>query len=185
MNVVVKDLLEGLARFCGSRRNRRLLYLIFLSLLALGEFHYRGLVRRTFVFYSNTEGTPSVENRLLKRSGSRELDIRRYAEEVFLGPVQADSAPLFPKETRLRSLFLRDGAVYADLTEHAALPPPEGGDVFRSFLAFNGGIRRNFAWVQDVRIFVNGTEAYRGEFDEIFTPRRKIMNSGENPGERR
>jgi hypothetical protein len=173
MNVVVKDILESLGRFCGNRRNRRLFYLFFLSLLPLGELYYTGLVRRTFVFYANTEGAPLVENRLLKRSGSREIDLRRYVEEVLLGPLSADSAPLFPQETRLRSLLFRDGVVYADLTEDAALPHPGGSDVFRSFLTFNEGIRRNFAYVQDVRLFVNGAEAYRGEFEEIFTPRRE------------
>jgi hypothetical protein len=170
MNVVVKDTLKGLARFCANKRSRRLFCLIFLSLAALGEFYYAGLARRTFVFYSNTEGTPVVENRLLKRSGSREIDLRRYAEEVLLGPVPADSAPLFPKGTRLRSLLFRDGVVYADLTEDAALPPPEGGDVFRSLLTLNEGIRRNFAYVRDVRLFIKGTEAYRGEFNEFFCP---------------
>jgi hypothetical protein len=171
MNVVIKNILENMARFCVNKRNRRFFYLIIISLFALGEFYYAGLVRRTFVFYSNTEGMPVVENRLFKRSGSRETDLRRYAEEALLGPVSADSAPLFPQGTRLRSLLFRDGVVYVDLTENAALPPPGGGDVFRSLLTFNEGVRRNFAYVEDVRLFINGMEAYHGEFNEIFAVR--------------
>jgi len=145
----------------------RLLCLILLGLYAGQEYYFSGLVRRTMVFYSIIEGTPSVEERLLKRSGSRELDVQSYVEEVCLGPVSPDSAPLFPRETRLRSLLLREGVVYADLTESAAMPPPEGGDVYRSFRTLGEGIRRNFSWVEDIRFFINGRAVFRTRTEEF------------------
>ena len=62
----------------------------------------------------------------------------------------------------------REGAVYADLSESAALPPLEGGDVFLSLLTLNEGIRRNFSYIKDVRLFIGGNEVFFKEFRGIF-----------------
>jgi hypothetical protein len=169
MNVIVKDALTAAAVFLRNKSNRRLLPLVFLGIFAFTEFMLSGLVRRTFVFYSINEGMTTVEDRMLKRSPSREFDIGRYVEEVLLGPISPDSAPLFPRETKLLSLLYRDGVVYADLSEPAALPFPEGGGVFRSFYTLNAGIRRNFSFVKDVRLFVAGRAAYFDDFQRIFS----------------
>jgi hypothetical protein len=163
----IKDILEVLVRFFSVKFNRRLSCLILIALIALLEFLVSGLVRRTFVFYSALEGELTVEDRMLYRSYSRETDIRRYVEEVLLGPVSPDLDPLFPKETRLRSFLYRDGVVYADFTGDAALPA-ERGDVFRGFLTLNQGIRRNFAIVKDVKLFIGGNEIFFNEFSRFF-----------------
>ena len=99
-------------------------------------------------------------------------------DEVLLGPVSPDSLPLFPRETRLNALLYRDGVVYADLLESAALPPQEipaeawasveGGFVFRSLLTMNEGVRRNFPYVKDLRLFIGGNEVFFEEFRRIF-----------------
>jgi hypothetical protein len=68
--------------------------------------------------------------------------------------------PLFPRETRLRSLLYRNGVVYLDLSEEAALPPPEGGEVFMNMKTLYAGIRRNFPFVRDIRFFIAGRAAY-------------------------
>ncbi|MDR2494729.1 MAG: GerMN domain-containing protein [Spirochaetaceae bacterium] len=104
---------------------------------------------------------------MLPRLSSEELSVRRYVEETLLGPASPRTAPLFPRETRLRSLLYRDGVVYADLSERAALPPledrpPREGEVFRSLRALDRGIRRNFPQVKDVRLFINGHPAAGG-----------------------
>jgi hypothetical protein len=155
-------------QFLGEKRNRYACYLLLIGSIALGEFFISGLVRRTFVFYANIEGSTVVEDRMLRRSSSRETDINRYVDEVLLGPVSPDSAPLFPRETRLESFMYREGVVYVNLSE-AALFPPEGGDLFRNFLTFNEGIRRNFPFVRDVKIFIGGNEVFFSEFRGIFT----------------
>ena len=150
------------------KKNRRFLYLTIICLVALGEFLYLGLVRRTYVFYNNKDGSITVEERLLLRSEDRELDIRCYLEEALLGPVSPDSAPLFSRETRVFSFMFREGVVYADLTEPAALPPPEGGSVFHSLLTLDEGIRRNFSQVKDVRLFIGGNQIFFDKFRGIF-----------------
>jgi len=163
-------------------------FLAALAAAALIEFLVLGLARKTFVFYAIDSGKASVEERML-RVGSRvsggklayasprEVQITRYVEEALLGPISANSLPLFPRETRLLSLLYRDGVVYVDLSEDAALPlagglPPlesasssgGGGEVFTSLETLYHGIKRNFSFVKDVRFFIAGKAAFAGKF---------------------
>ena len=139
-------------------------------IVALIEFSVSGLARKTFVFYDIDTGAVSVEDRLLRVSRekpdslAREIDLTKYTEEALLGPVSPNSLPLFPRETRLRSFFYRDGTVYADFSEEAALPPAEGGEVFTNLKTLRDGIKRNFPYVGDVRFFIAGKAAYWDEF---------------------
>jgi hypothetical protein len=133
---------------------------VLLGVFAFMEFRFSGLARRTFVFYSVISGSVVVEDRMLHRTEDRETDLARYVEEVLLGPVSPDLNPLFPLETGLRSILYRNGAVYVDLSESAALPVSQGEETFRNFLVLNRGIRRNFFYVKDVRLFVAGNPVY-------------------------
>jgi hypothetical protein len=114
------------------------------------------------------EGKIAIEDRMLRRSADRETEVRRYVDEVLLGPEAPGSALLFPRETRLSSFMYRDDVVFADLSESAALPLPEGRDVFRGLLTLNQGIRRNFPWVKDVKLFIGGNEVFFEEFRVFF-----------------
>jgi hypothetical protein len=151
-----------------KKTRRRLVYLCLLLILACADFLLLGLVRRTFVFYSIGSHKPVAEDRLVAKTGSRENDIKRYVEEALLGPVSLDSAPLFPRGTRLASLLCRDGVVYADLSQSAALPVADGPGVFAALSVLYGGIKRNFSSVKDVRLFIAGHEAYPEKFRELF-----------------
>ncbi|GAB6393290.1 MAG: hypothetical protein MdMp014T_2663 [Treponematales bacterium] len=147
-------------------RDRRLLLLAALALLCLfaaGDALFSGRERRTMVFYTET-GEARAESRLWLPQKSREAALTRYVSEVCLGPVSDGLKPLFAEETRLLSLLFRDGVVYANLSESAALPVPEAGSAFRSLSALREGVRRNFPFVRDMRLFINGREAYPGEF---------------------
>jgi len=136
---------------------------VFLT-VALLEFHVSGLARRTFVFYAIGSGDITVEERMLRRAGSRERDVARYVEEALLGPVSQDLLPLFPRGTTLRSLLYRDGVVYADFSGYAVFPPDEGGEVFRNFDTLRAGIGRNFPSVEEVRFFIEGRAAFADRF---------------------
>ena len=151
-----------------GKRLRRLLYLVIIGLIAFVDFYRLGLARRTFAFYSEMEGKIIVEDRMLHWSGDRETDIRRYVDDALLGPVSYGYEPLFPRETRLNSFMYRNDVVYADLSEAAALPYSETGGVFRSLLTLNEGIRRNFSFIKDVRLFIGGNEVFLEEFHGIF-----------------
>ena len=120
------------------------------------------------MFYSHIGDSIVVEDRMLSWSFDRETNVRRYVEEALLGPTSPNLVLLFPRETRLSSLMFREGIVYANLTESAVLPPPGSWNVFRSLLTLNEGIRRNFSYVNDVRLFIGGNEVFSEEFRLIF-----------------
>ncbi|MDR3173097.1 MAG: GerMN domain-containing protein [Treponema sp.] len=164
-----KNIFFSVIKFFTGKGRCHLIILILLGLTALGDFVHRGLIRRTFVFYFVTDRSIIVEDRMLRRSGNREDDMTWYVAEFLLGPELPDLAPLFPRETRLRSLLYREGVVYVDLSESAALPfseqgsPVPGQGVFESFEILYQGIRRNFPYVRDVRLFAGGNAAFAGE----------------------
>jgi hypothetical protein len=164
----VKDVFRGAGRFFAVKSVHRLLFLVLAGLLALWDFHVLGFVRRTFVFYSVADWSIIVEDRMLRSTGSREDDMIRYVEEFLLGPVSPDLAPLFPRETRLASLLYRNGIAYVDLSGSAIFPTEEQSalgetGVFGNFETLYQGIRRNFPYVREVRLFVDGTIAFSGE----------------------
>jgi hypothetical protein len=169
--------IQGIGRFFMKKHCRRLVYLFLLAAPALVDFFSAALVRRTFVFYDLDTGEPVVEERMLARlpppivpeESPAERNIRRYVEEALLGPVSPEAAPLFPREAGLRSLFYRDGVVYVDFSQPAALPVSKGGDVFRNLYVLNAGLRRTFAFVRDVRLFIDGNEAFFERFRGMFT----------------
>ena len=168
-DAALKNFFKALLRFFAAGRNRYLIVLALIALVALADYLLLGLIRRTFVFYSALEGATIVEDRMLRFSSSLETDIRRYVEKTLLGPVSPEAAPLFPRETRLQSLLYRDGVVYADFSESSLFPvsSPAAG-VFLSFLTLNEGIRRNFAPVKDIKFFIGGKEIFLQEFNVIF-----------------
>jgi spore germination protein GerM len=149
---------------------RRLAYLIVLTVFAFIEMGRSGLSRRTFEFFTYDNNRSVVEDRMLHTASSKEADIKSYVEELILGPVSLDFAPLLIKGTKLRSFMYRNGVVYADFSREAALPIQGGKPIFDNFLTLNQGIRRNFSGVSDVKLFVNGNEVFFGEFSKIFRP---------------
>ncbi|MDR0444511.1 MAG: GerMN domain-containing protein [Treponema sp.] len=166
MKAFFSNIFRTTAGFLASKTKFRLLLLVILCLAAVAEFFFLGLARRTFVFYNVDSGVIAVEDRMLKRSPSREINIARYTEEMLLGPVDPDLLPLFPVGTRLKSLLYRNGVVYADFSADAALPPVEGGETLKNFKTLHAGILRNFSYVREVRFFIDGAAAYVDEFRE-------------------
>jgi len=164
MIAFIKTIIIYIVDFMADRTKRRIFLLAFISVTALTEFLVLGLARRTFVFYTIDNGEIVVEDRMLKRSPSKEVNIIRYTEEALLGPVNPDLLPLFPYGTKLKSLLYRDGVVYADFSADAALPPVEGGSIYDNFRTFYDGVLRNFSTVKDVRFFIDGRTAFAGEF---------------------
>ena len=164
MNALLNTIFRSVMEFLSIPVRRRLLWIGILTITALTEFFVLGLARRTFVFYTINDGVIVVEDRMLKHSASREGDIIRYTEEALLGPGSPDLLPLFPRETRLKSLLYRNGIVYADFSEEAVFPPLEGGNTLKNFQTLHAGILRNFSFVKDVSFFIEGTAIYHEEF---------------------
>ncbi|MDR2510378.1 MAG: hypothetical protein LBC77_07020 [Spirochaetaceae bacterium] len=135
--------------------------LAFLSIIAVGDYLVSGLSRRTIVFYAAEGGTAFVEERFIARTGSREGDIRAFVEEAALGPAEWAAAPLFDRAAALESLFVREGTVYAGLSEAAAFPVSGGRSLIESLRSVEKDIRRNFSGVRSVRFFIGGREIPR------------------------
>jgi len=152
----MKAIFSAIISFMAHPVKRSLLLIGILAIVTAIDFFSLGFARRTYVFYNADTGVAYVEDRMQKHSNSREDDITRYTEEALLGPVNPDLLPLFPWGTRLKTLMFRDKIAYADLTESAALPPVEGGDLLVNFQTLYDGILRNFPYVQDIVFFVEG-----------------------------
>ena len=164
MSAFFYTIIRAIAYFLSSAVRRRLVLIGVLILFTLSEFLFFGLARRTFVFYTIDGGILVVEDRMLKSSSSKEGDIIRYTEETLLGPVSPELSPLFPKETKLKSLLYRNGVVYADFSEDAVFPPSENGNTLHNFKTLYAGILRNFSYVKDVRFFIEGNAVFFDEF---------------------
>ncbi|MDR2343537.1 MAG: hypothetical protein LBD86_03295 [Spirochaetaceae bacterium] len=130
---------------------------LLLVLAASADYFAHGLVRRSFVFRLIDTGQDIVEDRMLRSEDSRETNIRRYVEEALLGPLSPEAEALFDSGAKPGAVLLRDGDVFIDFSEEAALPPLSGrlADKFR---ILDAGIRRNFPFVRDVRVFIAGQE---------------------------
>jgi hypothetical protein len=164
MKDLFKKIFRLIAEILATPVKRYLLLIVILALVAVTDFLILGLARRTFVFYTISDGVIAVEDRMLKHSQSRENDIIRYVEEALLGPVAQDLLPLFPRGTRLKSLLYRNGVVFADFTELASLPPIEGGRTLENFRTLYDSILRNFSYVREVRFFIEGNAIFIEEF---------------------
>ncbi|MDR2900882.1 MAG: GerMN domain-containing protein [Treponema sp.] len=122
-------------------------------------------MRHTLVFYSEKDGTPTIEDRMIPTAQTKEESLTRYVDEVLLGPVNLDTAPLFSEGTSLESLFYRDGDVYINLSESAVLAPPNGiQDVKKNLLTLVLGLKRNYAYINKVILFIDGNEVIFGEY---------------------
>jgi len=158
----MKAIFSAIISFFTSPFKRSLLLLIILGLIALFEFISLGLIRRTFVFHTIDGGVVAVEDRMIKHADSKENDIIRYTEEALRGPVSQDLLPLFPYETKLKTLMLRGDTVYADFSESAALRLPEtlikggGRYVLDNFCTLYDSILRNFPYVSNIWFFIEG-----------------------------
>ncbi len=142
--------------------------LILLGLIALADFLIIGNNRYTMVFYSIKEGTPVIEDRMIPSAKTREESLTRYIDEVLLGSVDLDTAPLFLEETRLETLFYRNGEVYINLSETAALAPEDGiHDVKKNISTLVSGIKRNFSYIDKIIIFIHGNEVFFDKFADI------------------
>ena len=169
MKAILIKIFVSIGRFLLERRNRLALYLLVISIMAFWDYRQIDYSRRTYTFFSTLEDNLFIEERMLPNTEDRETEIRWYIEEALYGPATHGLEPLFPRETRLNSYMLRDAVVYADFTESALLPIPGNGDVYRSFLSLNEGIRRNFPYIEDVKLFIGGNEVFFELFSGFFT----------------
>ncbi len=113
--------------------------------------------RMVFLFPGVVNSAVQGETRLVPRVYGRENRIRTAVDEILLGPISVERSPLFPPESRLRSLLYRHGKVYIDFdasifldNENLVLNFEKALDVFRESLLLN------FPYIKLIQITVNG-----------------------------
>lgn len=167
MNGFINTIIRHIFEFFSHKARFRVILIIIIAIIAIAEFLHLGLARRTFVFYTISDREIVVEDRMLKKAPTREIDIIWYTEETLLGPVSPELSPLFPRGTKLKTLLYRNGTVFADFSIEASLPPIEGGSTLDNFRTLREGIFRNFSSVKDVRFFIEGNAVFPDRFAQV------------------
>ncbi len=155
-----------LQAFFGAPFRRRLFYIAVLFLFAAVDIALAARSTRVFEFVSILDGRTELERRFLPRTFSREESVRRYVAEYLLGPTDIEFAMPFYRGTSLRSVMVRGGVAYVDLSASAALPADEGLDVRRSLDILIMGIKLNFPSLKDAKVYIEGHEPYADSVSE-------------------
>jgi hypothetical protein len=102
---------------------------------------------------------------------NREKAAEALCREILVGPENLKSKPLFLNDTRIRSVMLRGGVLYLDLSGDMLLEdPPEGS--FRNSLARVGKlIKKNMIGIRKVVLTVEGNETYADNDEEELSPK--------------
>jgi len=79
-------------------------------------------------------------------------------EEALLGPASVENYPLFSRDTQVVSLLVRKDIAYVDLSVDGAFTPDPAVDPRSSVAVLRQGILRNFPFLKDAIIFIDGKE---------------------------
>lgn len=116
-------------------------------------------VRRIFVFESYDSTEKSMEVRYLHKKEGEEA-VREFVEELLLGPETDRYIRLFPYGTKLLSCFIRDGVLYTDFSEDAALSMDGTTETERACELLWENVMQNFSDLSEYRVFMMGNEVY-------------------------
>jgi hypothetical protein len=98
-----------------------------------------------------------AEARFLPRHRDGDRDARELVEAVLLGPARRGTAALFPPAATVRTLMVRRGVLFVDLSATAAIPDPLAPlplGVATDALA--RAVRFNFRWIREIALTVDG-----------------------------
>jgi len=147
---------------------KKTIFLASCLFLALGTslFFYiwrtkdAGSVRRVFIFESYDTAEESMEVRYLPVAKDEEASVREFIEELILGPMSDRYIRLFPYGTKLLSCFIRDGVLYTDFSEEAALSTIGVTETERACNMLKENVRQNFKDLTEHKVFMMGNEVY-------------------------
>ncbi len=133
-----------------------LIFVAFVFSLVIWFVKFPG-IRKVFIFPSSLSQEQFVESRYIQHQKEADL-IKSYVQELLLGPINELSRPLFSKQTKLVSCFLRNGVLYAEFSDDLLNSSNFSVDYKESFSLFEKNIKRNFSKVKSVEFYINGTE---------------------------
>ena len=147
-----------------------------LAAFAAADFLPRDESRVVMTFYTMADGRNVIEERMMKNPAAQGLDarVRRYTEEVLLGPLSHGAAGFFPAGT-VEACIVDGETAFIGLPPQAALAgitDAEGGyaiDSMRAVDTLRKDIGRNFRQLKEIELFIDGRETER-ETDRETTP---------------
>jgi hypothetical protein len=99
------------------------------------------------------------EVRFLPRHRDVERDVRELVDAALLGPARQHAARLFPASAAVRTLIVRKGVLYVDLSAQAAIPDPLAPlPLADAAAALTRAVRFNFRRIREVAFTVDGQE---------------------------
>jgi hypothetical protein len=133
-----------------------LLLFFFISLIAFGV-QKGDKVRRVLFFPERFNGNLNGEVRYLKHQKNFEQNIRYFIDELLLGPSLPHLSRLFPKETKLLSLIVKDNLLFINFSKEMIFLdktiPPNMDFVLKACIS---NIDFNFTRIKRICIYING-----------------------------
>jgi len=160
------EIVHWINHFLHGSRNRRLIFLILLLVVASVDLLLTPKKRYVFSFYSQKDNTLIAETRFFTPGETREGRLQHYIEEYLLGPASLDALPLFPLDASLETVMIRNDHAYINLSEFAALPVPGIISFNERARLFTEMIRRNFQSIKEISLFIAGNELYHANTEQ-------------------
>ena len=114
---------------------------------------------RSLFFLEPVSREVVMEHRLIAEKHDTEKNIELLVKDVLLGSSLLVRDGIFPADTNLNHLLLRNGTVYADLSMDAVFAEPGMGLAFSESLdILRRTILFNFPGIESVTITVNGLQ---------------------------
>jgi hypothetical protein len=171
---------RDLTRYWFSRLARLWLFLIafaaVVSALAFFLLPYPR-VRYYLEFPDALTTRPRGEIRYAPFHVNAEKAAEALCREILVGPESLKSRPLFSKDTKLRSVMLRGGTLFVDLSDDLALVDPPEGSYRESLAETKKLIKKNMISVRKVVLTVDGNETYADNKEEV--PLKNDLTGGD------
>jgi hypothetical protein len=121
--------------------------------------------RMVMMFYTIVDGKDIIEERIVKNADGKEGRVRRFVDEVLLGPLTPGAAGFFPPGPA-QSCVLEGDSVFISLPPGAVWAGVKNAE---GVLAVDGGraagtlvrdLKRNFRFLKNVELFIDGREMF-------------------------
>ncbi|MGL4982447.1 MAG: GerMN domain-containing protein [Treponemataceae bacterium] len=142
-------------------KNKFLLIILFVFIGGIVFFtHFerrKDFNRRVFYFETTAEDKIKKEYKYLKKD--QRLDyLQQYIEELLLGPFSNSLNSLFSKETRVKTLFVRNKSLYIELSDEALQGKLK--KLKKTIAVFRKNIYTNFKNIDIIHVYIAGNEVY-------------------------
>jgi hypothetical protein len=129
--------------------------------------------RSIFYFPAHASKAVRTEIRYLPVKKTQAERLSFYIDELLLGPISPDLAPVYPTDTRVSRLFIRGDELYVDITASALEYWVNSVEPDRSFAIFKKNVCTNFRNVDKIYLYIDGKEAYGMDSKPTLAPEKK------------